>query len=157
MNSLFKRIFIFFSFVLGLNLIAGGCCCIPEVSCVGVRASLTIATNMSKEGIAIKDSAIGTSWKNTVEKNLSDIKSYQNEMTNERKKINAIQNALLVENLKEEYFYMIMSEVNNVNSQYNGNEAQLLLLESQIDLMLNNISEVNRKKDNALEELLGIK
>ena len=157
MNTLLKKIFIFFSFIIGINLVAGGCCCIPEVSCVGVRASLTIATNMSKEGISLRDSNIGSSWENTVENNLFDIKNYQNEMTNERKKINAIQHALIVENLKEEYFYRIMSELNNINSQYNGNEAQLLLLESQIDLMLNNITEANRKKDNALEEMLGIK
>lgn len=156
MNTLFKKIFILYSFLLGLNLVAGGCCCIPEVSCIGVRASLTISTNMSKEGISLKDSAIGITWENTVENHLSDIKKYQNEMTNERKKINAIQNALLVENLKEEYFYTVINKVNDVDSQYNGNEAQLLLLESQLDLMLNNTAEVNRKKDNALEELLGI-
>lgn len=127
---MFKIISIVLLTVINLN--AGGCCCVPAISCAYVTQTMTYSTTDNKLDIKNEDNSLGNFWNDSFEKNLKEIEALKNESFKMNKNILKLSENLYIKK-KEEAF--LFKEIINYKKTSIDNQ----ILENKIKLQENNV------------------
>ena len=127
---MFKIISIILLIVINLN--AGGCCCVPAISCAYVTQTMTYATNDNQVDIKNEDNSLGDIWNDSFEENLKEIENLRTESLKMNKNILKLSENIYIKK-KEEAF--LFNEIINYKKTSIDNQ----ILENKIKLQESNV------------------
>lgn len=128
---------IFLLFVVGFQFAnAGGCCCIPALSCVSVIATMEMAVADNKLDISNEDNTVGESWNSTIEEVMKKIEKLKEQSLKHQTNITNLEYANVIESYKEEFNYLSLLNYkkNSFDEKKITNTA--LLLDSELTIRL---------------------